>query len=285
MLNYLSRTALELQFRFFSCTDTFSVTAEMSSTMKFVRVFVKIPGVHMEKEDLVRFLNSVKFLKGKLTIGKCNVRPNQDDEGNKYTTAVATYSLVNNTKRCKDALEILIDRITTPSEHGWYISAGENNIFVIPDKKSGLTWTKRVGAYSTCYSSTKDDGNSTVSSVTEVDHDADEPPVPPEEDFPPLSVQQTPAKDQPKAVEQAAEQATQGNAPTKASAKAAEQAAEQAEEDIPRAFAIYLNNTWRKSFPTLELARAEVAEKKSAWDEVPELTVEIRGLIVGPVVE
>lgn len=174
----------------------------MSSTKSFVNahVYVKISDFHMKKKNLVDFLNSVKFLKGKLKIGKCNVRHNEDDEGNKYTTAVATYSLVNNTKKCKDALEILIDRITTPSEHGWYISAGENHIFVIPDKKSGLTWTKRVGAYSTCYSSQRDDC-SVASSCIDTQASAVEQPeqetAPPRiEDFPPLGAEEsrTPAK-------------------------------------------------------------------------------------------
>ena len=244
----------------------------------------------MPKKDLQKSLSSVKLLKGKMKITRCGIRHNKDDEGKDYTTAVVTLSLVNDTKKCKDALEMLIERITTPSEHGWCISADKANIYVVPDKKSGLKWTQRFSANSSrC--SMRDD-LSTVSSITNAGDEAEElpakvqPTVPTEEDFPSLPVQETPAKVQPKAVEQAAEQATQGNAPVKAPAKTVEQAANQAEEDIPRAFAIYIDGTWVESFPTLEKARASVIKNKPAWDLVPTIkVVEIRGLIVGPVVE
>ena len=258
----------------------------MSATMTSVPVFVKASGVHIPKRDLQKSLSSVKLLKGKMKITRCGIRHYKDDEGKDYTTAVVTLSLVNDTKKCKDAMEMLIDRITTPSEHGWRIPGDKTKIYVIPDKNSGLTWTQRFSANSSCCSMRDD--HSTVSSITNVDVEAEELPAkvqstaPSEEEFPSLPVQETPAKDQTKAVEQAAEQASQDNAPAKASAKAVEQA----EEDIPRAFAIYIDGAWVESFPTLEKAKASVIKNKPAWDLVPTIkVVEIRGLIVGPVVE
>jgi hypothetical protein len=258
----------------------------MSATMTSVPVFVKASGVHISKSDLKESLSSVKLLKGKMKITRCGIRHYKDDEGKDYTTAVVTLSLVNDTKKCKDAMEMLIDRITTPSEHGWRIPDDKTKIYVIPDKNSGLTWTQRFSANSSCCSMRDD--HSTVSSITNVVDEAEElpakvqPTAPSEEEFPSLPVQNTPAK----AVEQAAEQANQCNAPAKAVEQAAEQAAEQAEEDIPRAFAIYIDGAWVESFPTLEKAKASVIKNKPAWDLVPTIkVVEIRGLIVGPVVE
>jgi hypothetical protein len=279
----------------------------MSATMTSVPVFVKASGVHISKSDLKESLSSVKLLKGKMKITRCGIRHYKDDEGKDYTTAVVTLSLVNDTKKCKDAMEMLIDRITTPSEHGWRIPDDKTKIYVIPDKNSGLTWTQRFSANSSCCSMRDD--HSTVSSITNVVDEAEElpakvqPTAPSEEEFPSLPVQNTPAKaveqaaeqanqcNAPakaveQAAEQAAEQANQCNAPAKAVEQAAEQAAEQAEEDIPRAFAIYIDGAWVESFPTLEKAKASVIKNKPAWDLVPTIkVVEIRGLIVGPVVE